>query len=126
MKYARANLMSPQELATEFGISLQRLADLRSQRKGPPYFRFGGIWYPKEGFDLWADTVMKGKSIVTEKEERPLALPVSVQRTGIHREHRFGRHITKQARRAGYRDGGPAGAEAGETPDRPDPSDHLP
>lgn len=126
MKYARENLMSPQELAKEFGISVQRLADLRSQGKGPPYFRFGGIWYPKEGFDLWAETVMKGKSIVTEKEKRPLALPVPVQRTGIHREHRFGRHVTKQAKRASYRDSSAAGTEARETPGREHGIDHLP
>jgi hypothetical protein len=31
MKYARDNLMSPEELAREFGIGVQRLADLRSQ-----------------------------------------------------------------------------------------------
>jgi len=43
MKYCRENVMSPEELAREFGISVQRLADLRSQGKGPPYFKFGGI-----------------------------------------------------------------------------------
>jgi hypothetical protein len=43
MKYARENLMTPEELAPEFGISVQRLADLRSRGIGPPYFKFGGI-----------------------------------------------------------------------------------
>ena len=41
MEYSRENVMSPEELAKEFGISLSRLADLRSQGKGPPYFKFG-------------------------------------------------------------------------------------
>jgi len=43
--------MSPDDLANEFDLSTSRLADLRSQGKGPPYFKLGGIWYPKDAFD---------------------------------------------------------------------------
>ncbi len=114
MKYAHENVMSPEELAREFGISEQRLADLRSQGKGPPYFKFGGIWYPKDLFDLWAEQEMKGEQFVTQEEERPLALPVPAHRAGIHREHKFGRHITKQDRRHSNRSGGPSSIAPGE------------
>jgi hypothetical protein len=96
MEYSRENVMSPQELSKEFGISLSRLADLRSQGKGPPYFKFGGIWYPKNGFDSWIHKQMKGDNKnVAEKKGRQLALPVRVQEPGVHGQYRFGRHATK-------------------------------
>jgi len=118
MKYARDNLMSPEELAREFGIGVQRLADLRSQGKGPPYFKFGGIWYPKDGFDLWVEQNMEGEEFDTKKEERQLALPVRVQGTRILGQHRFGRHTTKQERSARDRSGGPEGSQAGKVTDK--------
>jgi hypothetical protein len=105
--------MSPEELAREFGIGVQRLADLRSQGKGPPYFKFGGIWYPKGGFDLWVEKSMEGEEFDTKKEERQLALPVRVQGTRILGEHRFGRHTTKQDGSARDRSGGTEGSQAG-------------
>ena len=37
--------MSPDDLANEFDLSTSRLADLRSQGKGPPYFKLGGDRY---------------------------------------------------------------------------------
>jgi hypothetical protein len=46
-------------------------------------------------------------------KELQLALPVQVQGTGIHRQHRFGRHATKQERRASDRDKSFACAEVG-------------
>jgi hypothetical protein len=79
MNYSRQNVMSPEELANEYGISVQRLADLRSQGKGPPYFKFGGVWYPKDGFDRWAEQSMKGSKNGAQDEKRLLALPVQVQ-----------------------------------------------
>jgi hypothetical protein len=97
MHFARNNVMSPEELAREYEMSESRLADLRSQRKGPPYFKFGGIWYPRDGFDEWVQKQMiKGDDDVAKKEERQMALPVQAQRPRAHGEHRFGRHSTKQ------------------------------
>ena len=93
MRYARENVMSPEELAREFEMSESRLADLRSQRKGPPYFKFGGIWYPRDGFDEWVqEQMVKGDDDVAEKEGRQVALPVQVQRPRALGQHRFGRH----------------------------------
>ena len=74
MKYARQNLMSPEELANEYGISAQRLADLRSQGKGPPYFKFGGVWYPKVGFDRWAEENMKGSENGASERETAIGI----------------------------------------------------
>jgi hypothetical protein len=126
MKYARENTMSPEELAREYGISVQRLADLRSQGKGPPYFKFGGIWYPKDGFDSWAEQNMKGAEIGIKTEERLLALPVRVQGAGVHRKNRFGRHTTKQERRSSNRSSNSAGAEVGKDDRIADGDDYLP
>jgi len=126
MKYARENVMSPEELANEYGISVQRLADLRSQGKGPPYFKFAGIWYPKDGFDSWAEHNMKGAEIGIKTEERLLALPVRIQGAGVHRQNRFGRHTTKQEIRTSNRISSSAGAEVGEEASLADQDNYLP
>jgi hypothetical protein len=122
MRFARENVMSPKELADEFEMSESRLADLRSQSKGPPYFKFGGIWYPKDEFDSWVmQQVQRGSdSGVTEEQERELALPVRVQGAGVHGKHRFGRHTTKHEGRRGDRDGGAEEIEARKTSGRAD------
>jgi hypothetical protein len=104
MRYARENVMSPEELASEFHLSEARLADLRSEHKGPPYFELGGIWYPKNAFDEWAEEQLnKGAEVVAKEEERQVVLPVRSARTGEQGKHRFGRHVTKQGVGAGDR-----------------------
>jgi hypothetical protein len=112
MQFARENVMSPKELAQEFELSEARLADLRSQRKGPPYFKFGGIWYPKTEFDEWIkkQMIIGGEDGVEEKE-RQVALPVPVQGARIHGQHRFGRHLTKHEGSKRNRGRGPEGSE---------------
>jgi hypothetical protein len=89
--------MSPDDLANEFDWSTSRLADLRSQGKGPPYFKLGGIWYPKDAFDAGVlQQIEKGSdSNVTEGEERELTLEVRVQGAGVYGKHQFGRKDTK-------------------------------
>jgi hypothetical protein len=126
MNYSRQNVMSPEELANEYGISVQRLADLRSQGKGPPYFKFGGVWYPKDGFDRWAEQSMKGSKNGAQDEKRLLALPVQVQGARVHRQHGFGRHRTKQQSRASNRSSSLEGAEVGKDARIADGDDYLP
>jgi hypothetical protein len=109
--------MSPEELASEYGISVSRLADLRSQGKGPPYFKFGGIWYPREDFDSWVLQQMKGEEYVDKKEKRQMALQIPVQGPRVHGQHRFGRHTTKQEGRGRDCSRGPERPEEGETSD---------
>jgi hypothetical protein len=123
MRFARQNVMSPEELASEFDMSESRLADLRSEGKGPPYFKFGGIWYPKEEFDSWVlkqITKKESEEDVIEKEKRQVALSVQVQRTGEHGQHRFGRHATKHEGSRGNRSRCIEVAQEGETADSED------
>jgi hypothetical protein len=63
MRFARENLMSPEELAGNFDLSTDTLADWRSQRKGPPHLKVGkNIWYPKEYVDTWAEAHLIGEN----------------------------------------------------------------
>jgi len=41
------------ELSKEFGWSVHTLRKWRSMRRGPPFVRRGGIWYPKDGVVRW-------------------------------------------------------------------------
>jgi hypothetical protein len=52
MKFSRAALILPRELADSLGLSIATLADWRSQKRGPTYLAVGRkIWYPKEPAD---------------------------------------------------------------------------
>ncbi|PYV07437.1 MAG: DNA-binding protein [Acidobacteria bacterium] len=54
MRFARENLLSPEELAAMVELKPTTLADWRSARKGPRYLRVGRkIWYPKAFVDVW-------------------------------------------------------------------------
>jgi len=48
-------MLSPAELASNFGLSPATLADWRSQKTGPDYIKTGKrIWYPDEFVESWA------------------------------------------------------------------------
>ena len=92
------NLMSPAELAGSLGLSVDTLADWRSQRRGPAYFAVGRkIWYPRDRVENWLQTKLKE----TEEDgntqtRRNLALQVQSGRPRIQRDHKLGRHHTKR------------------------------
>ena len=89
--------MSPVELAENFDLSEDTLADWRSQRKGPPYLKVGkNIWYLKEHIDTWAESQLIGEDNGITSKMRNVALQVQVQRKGIRGNDRFGRHRRKQ------------------------------
>jgi hypothetical protein len=96
MKYSRDQLMSPEELAINFGLKEATLADWRSQKKGPRFFKTGrNVWYPKDFVDLWAESLIEEHDNVIEKSGRNLAFPVQTAREGVRRNHRLGRHRRK-------------------------------
>ena len=60
MKFSRATLISPQELAETLGLSTATLADWRSQSRGPTYLAVGRkIWYPIDRVEMWLQTNLK-------------------------------------------------------------------
>jgi hypothetical protein len=98
MKFARAALISPKELADSLGLSIATLADWRSQRRGPTYLSVGRkIWYPKDRVDMWLEANLRETSNddIT-KAEREMALSLQARRSGIQRNDRLGRHRTKR------------------------------
>ena len=49
----RDEFYDERELSEEFGWSVHTLRKWRSMRKGPPFVRRGGIWYPKASLLRW-------------------------------------------------------------------------
>lgn len=48
------DLMKPEQLADEWQMSVKTLANLRSNRQGPPYLRVSGsIRYSRRAVDEW-------------------------------------------------------------------------
>ena len=96
----RADLMSPQELADDLGLSLATLADWRSQGRGPAYLKVGRkIWYPRNRVENWLQSRLKETTEDGPKEAiREVALQVHAGRSRIQRVNRFGRHRTKRER----------------------------
>ena len=76
MKFSRAALISPRELADSLGLSIATLADWRSQKRGPTYLAVGRkIWYPKERVDMWLQANLRETSDDdTAKAELQMAL----------------------------------------------------
>jgi len=50
---ARSEFYNEQELSEAFGWSRHTLRQWRWLKKGPPYVKRGGIWYPKQGVRNW-------------------------------------------------------------------------
>ena len=98
MKFSRATLISPQELAETLGLSTATLADWRSQSRGPTYLAVGRkIWYPIDRVEMWLETNLKETgNDGTAKTQREVALPLQARRSGIQRDDRLGRHRTKR------------------------------
>ena len=93
MVFTAETLYNPQQVSDIVGISVSTLANWRSQGKGPPWLKVGRkIWYLVADFEKWMEGLKRG----TQRTERQMALPVQSERTKILREHRFGRHRTKQ------------------------------
>ena len=97
MKFARANLLSPEEFCEIFGVKVKTLTDWRLRKYGPPYYKAGRrVWYRKDDVDAWMESTGKGKRNGFEGSAREVALPVRARRKRVHGKHRFGRHRTKQ------------------------------
>src|SRR5580704_9094971 len=104
-------MLSPGQLASNFGFSTATLADWRSQKRGPDYLKVGGkIWYPEEFVDSWAESEIRRTRDGIEDTRRKVALPVQAGRKGIRGNHRLGRHHTKRESSTAGRDGVHPGA----------------
>lgn len=107
-------MMSPEQVAANFGLSVATLADWRSQKRGPNYIKTGGnIWYPEEFVDSWAESQIVRTSNAIEGKKREVALPVPSRREKVRGNNRFGRHVTKREKSAGNGTGLPAGPGGG-------------
>jgi hypothetical protein len=104
VKYSRDQLWTAEEFAAEYSVSEATLADWRCDGSGPPYLKLGRIvFYPKSLVDEWFEGQIvfgtcTGEINVTKKEEREMALPISIHAEGVQRRHRFGRHAPKHER----------------------------
>src|SRR5208282_275707 len=97
MGYARDNLLSPEELGQNLGLSPATLADWRCRKTGPAYLKVGRrIWYPKDRVNGWLETKVQETIDGTQKEVRPVELPLQSGRKGVQRNDRLGRHHTKR------------------------------
>jgi predicted DNA-binding transcriptional regulator AlpA len=97
MKYSRDQLMSPDELAANFGLKKATLADWRSQKKGPRYLKTGReVWYPKDCVDSWAEAQIQETIDGIENSRRNLALPIQTGRQNLRGNNRLGRHRTRR------------------------------
>ena len=93
-------MMSPEQVASNFGLSVATLADWRSQQAGPQYIKTGrNIWYPEEFVDSWAESQIRTTRNGIKEKGREVALPVQTRRKAVRRNNRFGRHVTKQEKR---------------------------
>ena len=98
---------TPAEVAERLGVSPATLANWRSAGRGPAYLRIGGrVVYPEKAIEQWLEA-----QLINPREElhhahhatRPhLVLAPSDRRSGLPRQHRFGRYRTK--REAGKED----------------------
>src|ERR1035438_3257111 len=92
-----STLLSPDDLSHHLRLSVATLADWRSQGKGPAYIKAGRrIWYPQEQVEKWLRTQLRETDYGTEKSGRQMALQVQGGRQTLRRNHRLGRHNTKQ------------------------------
>lgn len=102
MKYSRDSLMSPIELASEFELSPQTLADWRCYGGGPAYLKIGRrVWYPKEAVELWLESRLKGvddacRSHREKRQDSVSLTPAPIRRVQADKLHRFGRHMTRR------------------------------
>ena len=90
-------LLSPGDVSHHLHLSVATLADWRAQRKGPAYIKAGRrIWYPQEQIEKWLRAQLRETDYGTEKTGRQMALQVQGGRQTLRRNHRLGRHNTKQ------------------------------
>jgi len=55
--------LTAKELSERLGVSTGTLANWRSQGKGVPYVRFGGVRYPIEEVEKFETQIYKGASL---------------------------------------------------------------
>jgi len=97
MKYSRENLMLPEELADNFELSTDTLADWRSQKTGPTYMKIANkIWYTKSSVDSWAEAQVMETNNGNKKTKREVELSLQIRREDLCTNNRLGRHRTKQ------------------------------
>jgi len=93
MKYTAQTLYTAEQVSDITGVKTGTLSNWRSRGEGPAWLKCGRkIWYPIADFESW----MEGLRVATKETERKLAIPFSSERQKILRNHRFGRHRTKQ------------------------------
>lgn len=95
-------LLTPEQVAERAGITLKRLTQWRNRGEGPKFLRMpaGVIRYSIADVERWEQSIREGGSTIGHQTtQRNVALPVSVQRKNIQRNHRFGGYRTKPAGR---------------------------
>ena len=120
LKFGRDKLLSASELAEILSLSPATLADWRTQKRGPAYINVGRkIWYPKQLFDSWMEAqIQEAHDHGNQRTSGQMALPVQTQRKNVRRNHRLGRHTTKQDRRDGHGEQAQTRSAQGQDPSR--------
>lgn len=91
--YTAETLYSADQVSSITGVRTATLANWRSRGEGPVWLKVGRkIWYPVVEFEDW----MEGLKIGAKKPKREMALSIPSSGPKILRQHRLGRHRTKQ------------------------------